>query len=62
MPQANYYTVEITVRIREGRYDGPEEALAAALEDLNISRELIVHATVSKRMEGAVNPPRRLAS
>ena len=59
MPQANYYTVEITAQIREGHHNGPREALEHALAKLDIDSGLIVSARVFRRPEGVVNPERQ---
>ena len=59
MPQANYYTVDITIRVRNGHHPGPQEALADAIARLGLAEQdlsAIVHTSVTKRPDGVVNP------
>ena len=37
MPQINRYRVDITLRVTEGFYETPDEAVAAATAKLNIT-------------------------
>lgn len=51
MPAVNHYTVDITIRVRDGRYEGPAEALQAAIAKLGITDQgLIVSTNVSRRI------------
>jgi sulfur carrier protein ThiS len=53
MPAISQYTVDITIRVREGHHEGPAEALAAAIEKLGIADQaVIVASNIIKRPDG----------